>query len=104
MGQNPSMGLDIDFSFEVGKVEHHQVTFHWGQTFGRILITVDGREVMAKNQALSFKSRATRKFEFTVGDDEVHAVVIEKTQKRLLGGARRQTCRAYVDGELIGTY
>jgi hypothetical protein len=98
------MGLDIDFAFDVGEAENHRVAFHWGQLFGRVRITVDFMKVLEENNAVSLGSSATRKFEFSVGDAEVHAVLIEKTRKRFLGGARKQTCRAFVDGELIGEY
>jgi hypothetical protein len=98
------MGLNIDFAFDVGTDEKHRVTFHWGQLWGHIRIAVDGVEVMAKNRAINLGSTRTRKFEFSVGHPEVHAVVIEKVSKRVFAGARRQKCRAFVDGELIGEY
>jgi hypothetical protein len=98
------MGLDIDFVFEVGDTEKHHVAFHWGQLFGRVRITVDFTEVVQENKALRFTSKPVRTFEFSVGDTETHAIVIEKTRKRFLGGARKQSCRAFVDGELVGEY
>jgi hypothetical protein len=105
VGQNHPMGLDIDFAFDVGEQEKHRVAFHWGQLFGRARITVDFMKVMEENQAVRLRgTKATRKFEFSVGDAEVHEVLIEKTRKRFLGGARKQACRAFVDGELIGEY
>jgi hypothetical protein len=99
------MGLDIDFEFEVGEAEKHRVAFHWGQLLGRVNIRVDGEEVVQKNQAITFfRSPKTRRFEFSVGQEEVHPVVIEKTAARFLGGARKQKCRAFVDGALVGEY
>jgi len=98
------MGLDIDFAIEVGTTEKHRVAFHWGQLFGRVRITVDDAEIVQENKALSLGSTRVRKFEFFVGETEPHAVLIEKTRKRFLGGARQQTCRAFVDGELVGEY
>ena len=98
------MGLNIDFAFEVGDTEKHRVTFHWGQLFGQVRITVDDLEVVQENRAVGLGSKPVRTFEFSVGDAEPHAVVIEKTRKRFLGGARTQTCRAFVDGELVGDY
>jgi hypothetical protein len=98
------MGLNIDFAFDVGDRETHHVAFHWGQSFGRVRITVDAVEVLEKNRAINVRSTATRKFEFPVGETEVHRVLIEKISPRLLGGARRQKCRAFVDGELVGEY
>jgi hypothetical protein len=99
------VGLDIDFAFDIGDQEKHRVAFHWGQLFGRARITVDFVKVVEENQAVRLRgSPATRKFEFSVGETEVHHVLIEKTRKRFLGGARKQTCRAFVDGELMGEY
>jgi len=60
--------------------------------------------VVQQSKAVSLRSTPTRRFEFSVGEIEVHTVVIEKTCKRLLGGARKQKCQALVDGELIGEY
>lgn len=102
--QNRGMGLDIDFALDVGKEEKHRVAFHWGQVFGRVRITVDDVQVVEKNQAISLRSPRTKKFEFSVGQAEVHDVVIEKTRRRILGGARRQQCRVVVDGEVVAQY
>jgi hypothetical protein len=98
------MGLDIDFEFYLGDTEQHRVDFHWGQTFGRVRITVDDVEVLGETKALRFHSSPVRTFEFSVGHTEQHAVRIEKIRKRFLGGARKQSCRVFVDGALIGEY
>jgi hypothetical protein len=95
------MRLDIDFALDVGEEEKHRVAFHWGQLFGRVRITVDDVQVVEKNQAISLRFARTKKFEFSVGQVEVHDVVIEKTSKRVLGGARKQDCRVVVDGEVV---
>jgi hypothetical protein len=98
------MGLDKDFTFDVGLEEKHRVAFHWGQLFGHVSITVDDVQVVEKNKPFSLFSPRTRTFEFSVGQTEVHDVVIEKTRKRVLGGARKQHCRALVDGAVVGEY
>ena len=67
-------------------------------------VTVDDVEVVQHNRPVMLGSTSTRTFEFPVGNDEVHAVVIEKKSKRILGGARKQTCRAFVDGELVAEH
>jgi hypothetical protein len=97
-------GLDIDFEFHVGDTERHRVAFHWGQLFGRVRITVDYVEVVGQNKPLSLSSNQVRTFEFTVGNAEQHTVRIEKIRKHVLGGARKQACRAYVDDALVGEY
>jgi hypothetical protein len=104
VGQNRTMGLDIDFAIEVGEQEKHQVAFHWGQFFGRVRITVDEMQVVEKNKAFTLRTPRTRKFEFSVGQSETHDVVIEKTRKRVLGGARKQDCKVLVDGTVVGEY
>ena len=98
------MGLDIDFTFEVGDEEKHQVAFHWGQLLGRVRVTVDDVEIVQHNRPVMFASTGRRRFAFSVGQDEVHEVVIEKISHRFLGGARKQKCNAFVDGELVGEY
>jgi len=98
------MGLDIDFTFEVGDEEKHQVAFHWGQLLGRVRVTVDDVEIVQHNRPVMFASTGRRRFAFSVGQDEVHDVVIEKISHRFLGGARKQKCNAFVDGELVGEY
>jgi hypothetical protein len=104
MRQNPPMGLDIDFAFEVGDEEKHRAAFHWGQLFGRVRVTVDDVGIVQLNRPKMFASTARRKFAFSVGQHEVHDVVIEKISHRFLGGARKQKCQAFVDGELVGEY
>ncbi len=104
VGQNRAMHLDIDFSFEVGEQERHRVAFHWGQLWGRVSIKVDEIRVVEKNQAFTLRTPQTRKFEFSVGEAEVHHVVIEKTRKRVLGGARKQVCKVLVDGTEVAEY
>jgi hypothetical protein len=98
------MRLDIDFAFEVGDQEKHQVAFHWGQFRGLLRVTVDGVEVVAHNRPAMLASTARRKFAFSVGQHEVHEVVIEKISHRFLGGARKQKCQTFVDGKLVGEY
>jgi len=98
------MGLDIDFVFEVGDQEKHQVVFHWGQVFGRVRITVDDVEVVEHTRPKMLASTVRREFVFSVGQHEVHDVVIEKISRRFLGGARKQKCQAFVDGKLVGEY
>jgi hypothetical protein len=98
------MGLDKDFAFDVGEEEKHRVAFHWGQLFGQIRITVDDVQVVQKVKPFALRSPRTKKYEFSVGESEVHDIVIEKTRKRVFGGARQQHCRALVDGTVVGEF
>ena len=94
----------MNFTFEVGEAEKHQVTFHWDKWWGRLRIGVDDNDVIRQTAPLSFSWSLTRRHEFAVGQSEVHAVVIELTRKRWFGGMREQDCRAFVDGVLVGEY
>ncbi len=92
----------MDFSFAVGTRERHQVHFHFNQVWGNLRIDVDGRPVVKDFRMFSVRTRVT--YEFLVGSAERHEVRIEKTRKRLLGGARKQTYRIFVDGKPIRGY
>ncbi len=89
----------MDFSFTVGTREKHQVHFHFNQAFGPLRIKVD--DTVAVKEFRIFEKNFTRKWEIPVGSNDRHEVVIEKTRKRIFGGARRQSYRVLVDGELL---
>ena len=98
------MGLDIDFAFDVGDEEKHRVEFHWGQLFGRVRDHRRRRRGRGAQPAEAASGRRPRRSSSSVGKHEVHAVVIEKISHRFLGGARKQKCQAFVDGELVREY
>ena len=85
-----------DFDFEVGGVEKHLVTFHWGQWLGLATIKVDDVEV--EHERHIFGTPLTRNYEVSVGASE------RKDPKALLAGYRRQTFKVFVDGELVGEH
>ena len=71
--------------------------------WGEVRVTVDGVDALSQSDPhLSLKR--TRRYELTIGEDEPHAVVIEKRRPRILGGARPSTYRVFVDGQLIATH
>lgn len=45
--------------------------------------------------------KTTKTYCFSVGEDEVHQVQIDKVRPVALAGFRRQQVNAYVDGELV---
>lgn len=92
----------MQFAFEVGQQERHQVSFSFDKVWGRLAITVDGQSVVKDLRVLSLS--LIKRYEFTVGIDERREVVIEKERKLLFAGFRPQTCRAYVDGRLVAEY
>lgn len=94
------MSLGLALAFEVGHEEKHFVEFRWSQVLGLARIWVDGREVLRERH--NFSLHRTRRYKVTVGDVEIHSVVIEKTRPLWFAGFRRQGCRAFVDGDRVG--
>jgi hypothetical protein len=92
----------MDFTTEVGTAEKHAVRLHFNHWFGRVHITVDGED--AASRWRMFTVSPTQRFEFPVGTEEHHDVVIEKTRKSVLGGFRSQTCRVIVDKQIVAEY
>ncbi len=92
----------MEFTIEVGADEKHQLHFSFDQVLGEIRVEADGRDVAQDWR--SFTLHRTRRYEFSVGGEEPHAIAIELTRKALVGGFRSQTCRVFVDDELVGTY
>jgi hypothetical protein len=92
----------LDFDFEVGEAERHNVAFTWDQLWGPMKISVDGKQVVRKRGWFSL--RRTKGYEFSVGSTEIHQVRIAKTAQSPMGGFQGQECVAYVDGQEIGRY
>jgi hypothetical protein len=97
-----SMWQVLEFQFEVGEEERHEVGFHFNRSLGPLRITVDDEPVVRKFKPFSFSS--TERYELTVGREEHHDVVIEKSRKGFLGGFQDQVCVAYVDDKLVGRF
>ncbi|HEX4434782.1 MAG TPA: hypothetical protein VH012_08125 [Acidimicrobiales bacterium] len=96
------MDRHLDFEFEVGESERHNVAFRFDQLWGPLVISVDGQPVIKKLEVFSL--RRTGRYEFSVGSSEPHQVRIEKTRQALVGGFQGQECVAYVDGHEVGHY
>jgi hypothetical protein len=97
-----STGQGIDFSFEVGDKEKHRVHFSFDQVLGRLIIDVDGVAVV--NEVRLFSLSTTQRYQFTVGTEERHDVIIDRERKLLLAGVRPQVCRVCIDGRAAGPY
>ena len=93
---------NLDFDFEVGEAERHNVAFHFDQLWGPLRISVDGQPVVRKFKMFNFKR--VERYEFSVGSTEPHDVRIEKDRKAIVGGFRVQQCVTYVDGHEVGRY
>ncbi len=92
----------MQFSFLVGIREQHQIDFFFDQFGGKLEIRVDGEPLVKDFRLLSLK--LTKRYEFTVGQDELHQIAIEKKRKLFLAGFRPQQYRIFVDGQLVQTH
>jgi hypothetical protein len=92
----------MQFSFKVGVNEQHQVDFSFDQFIGNLEIKVDGQPAVKDFRMLSLS--LTKRYQFTVGIQEPHDVIIEKKRKLFLAGLRPQRYRIFIDGQLVQTY
>ena len=92
----------MQFSFNVGVNEKHRVDFSFDQFIGNLEILIDGDQ--AVKDFRMFSVSLTKRYEFTVGVQERHDVIIEKKRKLFLAGLRPQQYRIFVDGQLVQTY
>jgi len=92
----------LEFEFEVGESERHRVHFFFDQFWGTVRISVDGRRVIRDLRLFSLST--TKRYRFTVGEQERHEVVIEKTRPLMVAGFRPQVASVFVDGRQVGEY
>ena len=92
----------MQFSFMVGLNEKHRVDFSFDQFMGNLSILVDGEAAVKDFRMLSLS--LTKRYEFTVGEQERHDIIIEKKRKLFLAGLRPQQYRIFIDGQLVQTY
>ena len=92
----------MELTIEVGNEEKHQLHLSFDQVLGHTKIEVDGKAVA--HDWRSFSIHRNRRYEFSIGRDESHDVIVEVARKALVAGFRSQTCRVLVDEELVGTY
>jgi hypothetical protein len=120
----------MKFSFEVGQYEKHQIEFQWSKWLGVAKIWVDGTLVQ-KSRPLAYSELAQladmrgiggkahfisqtvsgqaalqmiRGWEFEVGEQEKHAVRIEKERPVILAAIRPHSYRLLIDGQLASEY
>ena len=86
----------------VGVNEKHRVDFSFDQFIGNLEIRVDGQP--AVKDFRMFSVSLTKRYEFTVGDEEKHHIIIEKKRKLFLAGLRPQQYRIFIDGQLVQTH
>jgi len=94
--------MDDDFWFDVGREERHRVEVAFSRMTGRLTIKVDGAVVTSERMLFSF--RLTRRYEFTVGQAEQHAVAIVKRRALMFGGILPSTYEVFIDGQHVQTF
>jgi hypothetical protein len=90
---------DVRYQVEIGTEEQHVLDVSWDQVWGLMSIRVDGNDVVRRRHLVGF--RRLRRYEFSVGEGEVHNVVVEKRKTLLVGGVRHQSVEVFVDGEKV---
>jgi hypothetical protein len=92
----------MNFSFVIGVTEQHRIDFSFDQFIGNLEIKIDGQPLIKDFRLLSLK--LTKRYEFEVGINEKHQIVIEKKRKLFLAGLRPMQYNIFVDGQLVQTY
>jgi hypothetical protein len=92
----------MQFSFNVGVNEKHRVDFSFDQFIGNLQILVDGQTAVKDFRMFSLS--LTKRYEFSIGEQERHDVVIEKKRKLFLAGLRPQSYKIFIDGKLVATH
>ena len=94
----------MKFTLEIGIQEKHRIEYYRNWFFGTERLQVDGK-LIASRSVLTLSNYISlplcRRYDFTVGEAETHAVVFEKERPLLLAGIRPHTYRVYVDDKLV---
>ena len=94
----------MKFTLEIGDKEKSHFEFSRNWITGSMRAFVDGRQV-ARQSPFSifthFSFRLRRRYEFMVGSEEKHKVVLEKQRPLLFVGFRSQMYRVFVDDKLV---
>ena len=92
------------FAFDVGIRETTHVEFYHNPRLGSVTIIANGKPVVRQwpwHPHSLINIPIVRKYEFTVGIEESHAVKIEIQRERWAAALRPHKFRVYVDGELV---
>jgi hypothetical protein len=92
----------MKFSFEVGEQEKHTVDFSYDTASTNVQIHVDGVLVASDSSVISFQ--LVKRYEFTVGKEERHAVVIERERPLIFPAFRAKTYRVFIDGKQVAQH
>lgn len=91
--------FDVRYQVEIGAEERHVLDVSWDQVWGLMSVRVDGNEVVHRRHLFGLKR--VRSYDLSVGEREVHKVVVEKRKTLPLGGVRHQAVDVYIDGEKV---
>jgi hypothetical protein len=92
---------DLHFQVEVGTGERHVLDVSWDQVWGVLTVLIDGIRSLEERHMFGF--RRVRRYQLTVGEREVHKVVLEKRKVLFIGGIAKQTIEVFVDGDRLAT-
>jgi hypothetical protein len=92
----------MEFEFDIGAAEPHQVRFLTSRANGKVTLIVDGETV--KQEKFRFWIPLHRRYELHVGDAPAHEVAIDVSFARVGRKFTNPTCTAYVDGDVVGVY
>ncbi|MGB8353691.1 MAG: hypothetical protein WCD79_07385 [Chthoniobacteraceae bacterium] len=94
----------MKFTLEIGEQEKHRIEYYRNWFFGTERLLVNGKMIARSSgftPSTHFGFHLSRHFDFTVGEAETHAVVLEKKRPILIAGFRPHTYRVYVDDRLV---
>jgi hypothetical protein len=97
----------MEFEFEVGVREKHQVKLQRNWLTGKQVILVDSYPVATTspfNLGAHFSVKHSTKHEFSVGDIEKHTVRIERIRPGFFAGCSPHTFRVFVDENLFSEH
>ena len=92
----------LDFEFEVGESERHNVAFQFDQLWGPLKISVDGKPVIT--QARDVLPAAHQALRVLGGLERAAPGPHREDPQGPRGGFQAQECVAYVDGREVGRY
>ena len=97
----------MEFGFEVGISEKHQVQLQRNWFTGKQVILVDSHPVATTspfNPGTHFSVKHSTKHEFSVGDIEKHTVQIERVRPDIFAGCMPHTFRIFIDEILFSEH
>ena len=86
----------------MGNQEQHKVRFRLDQAISQLTIDVDRDYIV--NETQQFSLSMVKQYRFSVGKEELHAVILEKRREMLMTGSKPYTFRIWIDDVYYATY